>query len=284
MPLPHDTPQVSVIIVNYRTRAHLEKCLPALAACMLSIEVIIVDNDGSAAGLDTAYPTVRVLPQPENSWFCGGNNIGIAAARGQYVLLLNPDTIPQPGALESLVTFMNAHPDYRGATVQLRYPDGRIQRTCSRIPTYSALLLNHTPLGVLLSGWRRRVNAHQWYEDWTRDSARDVEVLPGSCLLMRRADVWLNTDLRLYFPEDDLAQRYHGQKFRFLADSCILHDEKSVTQSWQATQIYFRDLLRYTRQHHGGLAWALLTLLSRPLLWGMALRRYVTTNTSTVRG
>ena len=265
--------KLSVIIVNYRTRVHLDKCLPALAGCTLPHEVIIVDNDGSAAGLDAAYPFVTVLPQAENRWFCGGNNIGLAAARGEYVLLLNPDTIAQPGALETLVAFMEQHPAFRGATLQLRYPDGRIQPTCSRVPTYAYLLLNHTPLGWLLRGWRNRMNARHWYGEWGRDTSRDVEVLPGSCLLMRRGDLWLNASLRLYFPEDDLARRYAGEKFRFLADTFIIHDEKSVTQSWLATQVYFRDLLVYTRQHHGLLAWALLAVLSRPLLWGMALKR-----------
>src|SRR5690606_18458156 len=115
-------------------------------------------------------------------------------------LLLNPDTIAQPGALETLIAFMEQHPAYRGVTLQLRYPDGRIQQTCSRVPTYAYLLLNHTPLGWLLRGWRNRMNARHWYGEWARHTSRDVEVLPGSCLLMRRGDLWLNDDLRLYFP------------------------------------------------------------------------------------
>lgn len=266
--------RLSVVIVNYQTRAHLEKCLPALNASPLRPEVIVVDNDGSAAGLESTG--ARVLAQPVNRWFCGGNNAGIDAAQGDYVLLLNPDTIPQPGALEALVAFMDSHPDYAGATIQLRYPDGRIQRTCSRRPTYAYLLLNHTPLGWLLRGWRDSLNARHWYAGWERDTERDVEVLPGSCLLMRRADLRLADSLLLYFPEDDLARRFAGAKFRFLAGAYIIHDEKAVTQSWLATQVYFRDLLVYTRRHHGRAAWALLWLLSRPLLWGMALKRRYT--------
>ncbi|MBZ0293871.1 MAG: hypothetical protein K8L99_15000, partial [Anaerolineae bacterium] len=192
-----------------------------------------------------------------------------------YVLLLNPDTRPQPGALALLVGFLDANPDYAGATIQLRYPDGKIQQTCSRIPTFSYLLANHTPLGWLRPGWRARLNAHQWYADWARDSDRDVEVLPGSCLLMRRDDLRLNADLRLYFPEDDLAQRYKGAKFRFLSGGYIIHDEKSVTRSWVATRTYFRDLLVYARRDYGWGGWLLLMLGSRPLLWGMALKARV---------
>lgn len=259
-----------MVIVNYRTRAHLERCLPALAADPLLPEVIVVDNDGSAAGLD--FPRTRILPQPVNRWFCDGNNIGIDAARGHYVLLLNPDTIPQSGALAALVDFMDTHPDYTGATIQLRYPDGRIQRTCSRIPTYAALLANHTPLGWLHPRWRARLNAQQWYAGWGRDTDRDVEVLPGSCLLMRRADLRLNDDLLLYFPEDDLARRFAGARFRFLAAAHILHDEKAVTRTGLAAQVYFRDMHIYTRRHHGrGRAW-LLALLAWPLRAAIGLK------------
>ncbi len=148
---------------------------------------------------------------------------------------------------------MQTQPEYRGATMQMRYPDDRLQRTCARRSSYMALLLNHTPLGLLLRGWRERVNTRLWYGDWARDSDRDVEVMPGSCLLMRRADLRLDESLRLYFPEDDLAQRFAGGRFRFLSGSYITHHEKAVTQHWGATRIYYRDLLIYTRKHHGSM-------------------------------
>jgi GT2 family glycosyltransferase len=160
-------------------------------------------------------------------------------------------------------------------TLQLRYPDGTIQRTCSRVPTYAYLLMNHTPLGLLLRGWRDRVNAHHFYADWDRSSERDIEVMPGSCLMMRREDSQIDDNLLLYFPEDDLGQRNKGGKFRFLADTYITHHEKSVTQTWLATRIYYRDLLIYTRKHHGAVRAGLLWLLSRPLLWGMSLKRWM---------
>ena len=264
--------KLSAVIVNFNTQDYLRTCLSALRASTLTPEIIVVDNDGSAAPLAAEFPEIVYLSQPENRWFCGGNKIGIAVAQGDYVLLLNPDTAPQPDALAVMVAFLDSHPDYRGVTLQLRYPDGSIQRTCSRVPTYTALVLNHTPLGILFSGWRQRVNAPQWYAGWERDTARDVEVMPGSCLMMRRADLHIDDSLLLYFPEDDLARRYHGDKFRFLASTTITHHEKSVTRSWRATQIYYRDMLVYTRKHHGTFRAGLLWLLSRPLYWAMALK------------
>jgi len=261
--------ELSVVIVNYRSAEYLRACLTALAASTLQPEIIVVDNDGSAAAVADDFPQVVYLPQSENRWFCAGNNIGIDAAQGDYVLLLNPDTEPQPDALATLVAFMQANPSYRGATLQLRYPDGLIQRTCSQVANYTGLLLNHTPLGLLLRGWRDRVNTQQWYGDWGRDSDRDVAVMPGSCLLMRRGDLRLDHSLRLYFPEDDLTQRYAEAQFRFLTGSYITHHEKAVTRTWTASRTYYRDLLIYTRKHHGRWRTALLWLLSRPLLAAM---------------
>ncbi len=147
---------LSIIIVSYNTRDDLRACLESLQVVQPAPEIIVVDNassDGSADMVRAEFPHVRLLAQARNTWFCGGNNIGIQAATGDYILLLNPDTIVQPGALERLTAFLDSHPDYTGATAQLRYPDGSIQRTCSHIPTYAYLLLEHTPLGWLLPRW-----------------------------------------------------------------------------------------------------------------------------------
>ncbi len=269
--------KLSVVVVNYNTRDLLRDCLQSLINSTLQAEVIVVDNassDGSTAMVADEFPSVKLLAQPMNTWFCGGNNIGLAAACGKYVLLLNPDTVVQPDALAKLVTFMEEAPGYAGVTAQLRYPDDSIQRTCSRIPSYAYLLVMHTPLKWLLPAYTARLQAHHWYadEDFGRDVSRDVAVLPGSCLLMRRRDIQLDSQLLLYFPEDDLAQRFANRKFRFLAEAQITHREKSSTRSWLATRIYFRDMLVYTRKHHGMWRTALLWALTRPLWVGMWLK------------
>lgn len=266
---------LSVVIVHYNTPDDLRRCLESLVATELDLEVIVVENDTSAAPLHAVFPVVRWLPQTENRWFCGGNNIGITAATRPYVLLLNPDTVVNRAALTALLDFITTHDDYAGATVQMRYPDGQIQRTGSRIPTPAYLLAANTPLGVLWRGWRSRLQARHWYADWDRTTSRDIEVLPGSCLLMRRADLWLDDNLRLYFPEDDLAQRFRGARFRYLAEVSIIHREKAATQSWLATQVYFRDLRVYARKHHGAAFGGLLGLLAGMLLAAMALKRRI---------
>jgi GT2 family glycosyltransferase len=267
---------LSIVIVNYNTREDVRLCLNALRGSAYPAEVIVVDNassDGSAAMIRAEFPEVKLLTPNHNLWYCGGNNLGIRASSGEYVLLLNPDTIPQPDALAIMMDFLTTHPDYAGVTIQLRYPDGSLQLTCSARRRYAHLLLEHSALGWLLPGLRRRLHAEHIYADWDRTTERDVEAVPGSCTLMRRADVLLDDRLLLYFPEDDLAERFAGRKWRFLTGSHIIHREKSVTRTWLASRIYFRDMLAFSAKYFGRPRTALLWLLTRPLLWAMALKR-----------
>jgi len=268
-------PELSVIIVSYNTRDLLRNCLLSLHASVgLSLEIIVVDNassDGSAAMVRDEFPEARLLAQSTNAWYCGGNNIGLRAANAEYALLLNPDTEVAPDALALMLSFLREHPGYTGVTAQLRYPDGQIQPTCARIPTYQNLLLTYTPLGFLLPTLKHSLQAHATYADWDRSSDRDVEAIPGACTMMRREDARLDDDLLLYFPEETLARR-HAKPMRFLAAAQVTHHEKSSTLNWLATRVYFRDLLVYCRKHHGAPRALLLWLLSRPVYWLMWFR------------
>ncbi|MCY4144934.1 MAG: glycosyltransferase family 2 protein [Chloroflexi bacterium] len=266
---------LSIIIVSYNTRELLRNCLRSLRDSQgLVLEIIVVDNassDGSADMVRADFPHVRLRAQTVNSWFCGGNNIGSAVARSDYVLLLNPDTEVSPDALPQMLRFLRENAGYSGVTAQLVYPNGAIQQTCARIPRFENLLLDYTLLGWLLPRRKKRRHAELVYADWDRASDRDVEAIPGSCTLLRRADAQLDADLLLYFPEEDLARRLGGQ-MRYLAAARIVHHEKSSTRNWLATRIFFRDMLVYARKHHRLLRMLLLWLLSRPLYWAMWLK------------
>ncbi len=268
-------PELSVIIVSYNTRDLLRNCLRSLRASQgVDLEIIVVDNasaDGSAAMVRDEFPEARLLAQSANSWYCGGNNIGLEAARADHALLLNPDTEIAGDAPARLLRFARSHPEYVGVTAQLVYPHGAIQPTCAALPRYLDLLLNYSALKFLLPARSQRSQAAMTYADWDRRSDRDVAAIPGACTLMRRDDARLDEDLLLYFPEEDLARR-HRRKMRFLASARVLHHEKSSTRNWLATRIFFRDLLVYCRKHHGGPRMLLLWLLSRPLYWLMWLK------------
>ena len=268
-------PDLSVVIVSYNTRDLLRNCLASLRASVgLELEIIVVDNassDGSAEMARAEFPEARVLAQTLNTWYCGGNNIGIDAASADTVLLLNPDTEVAPDALALMYRFLLDNPDYVGVTAQLVYPNGEVQQTCARIPDFRHLLFVYSALGYLLPTLKREHHSDVTYGDWDRRGDRDVEAIPGACTMMRREDIRLDDDLLLYFPEEALARR-HQKPMRFLAAARIKHHEKSSTRSWLATSIFFRDLLVYCRVHHGNSRMLLLWLLSRPVYWLMWLK------------
>ncbi len=155
--------------------------------------------------------------------------------------------------------------------------DGSILRICSQVPQYLDLLLGYTFLGAIMTAWRDRRRARMWYAGWARDTTRAVEVIPGSCFLAPR-DLWarlggFDTRLKLYFPEDDLCQRIlaAGREIHFTAEAVLRHEEHASTRQVQrlSSQVYFDDLIAFTRKWHGGLAALLLALLVIPTRSGM---------------
>lgn len=117
-------PRVTVVIVTFEGRRHLERCLPALkATCRDDVELIVVDNgssDGTCRWLASAFPEVRVLALPRNLGFGEANRRGIVAARAPYVTLLNNDTVVEPGWLDALLGPLERDPDVAASCAVLR--------------------------------------------------------------------------------------------------------------------------------------------------------------------
>ena len=112
--------KLSVIIVSYNVRRFVEQCLESVqtASKDLETEVFVVDNDSSddtVEVLNDNYPWVRLIANHENLGFSKANNIAIRQSKGEYVLLLNPDTIVAEPTLKAVVSFMDAHPEAGGA-------------------------------------------------------------------------------------------------------------------------------------------------------------------------
>ena len=274
-PMP---PDLSIVIVNYNTCDYLRACLTSIDAQKgdLQVEVVVVDNasqDGSAAMLRAEFPRVRLIEPGVNTWFTGGNNLGVSHAQGEYALLLNSDTLIQPNMLQTMIAYLHAHPKVAALTCQQRTLDGTaVHRICSRVPAYLDFLLGYTFLGVIFARLRDRRRTAMWYSGWGRDTTRPVEVIPGSCILASRALLSrfgpFDERLKLYFPEDDLCKRIlaGGGEIHFLAEAVLLHEEHASTRQAQrlASSIYFDDLIAFARKWHGAFAALLLALLVIP--------------------
>ncbi len=269
-------PDLSIVIVNYNTREPLRRCLYSIQQQRgdLDIQVIVVDNgsrDDSPAMVRQTMPEAVLVEPGRNTWFSGGNNLGVEFATADYILVLNPDTLIQPNMLQTMLAYMKAHPKVGALTCQMRFPDGKLQSTCSRLPRYLDLLLGYTFLGIIFALWRDHRRADMWYSDWDRSSSRAVEVIPDSCMLLpahlgRQIDMY-DEQLKLYFTEDDICKRIIGVgcEIHFVADALVLHEEHASVSQVQrlASQVYFDDLIAFSRKYYGGLA----TLFLQTLMW-----------------
>ncbi len=114
--MPARSPRVTVTIPNWNGLAHLAECLDALAVQSMSdYEIVVVDNastDGSVAWIREHHPSTRVLQLPDNGGFSKAVNAGVLSSHGEYIALLNNDTVADPEWLEALVTALDTHPTY----------------------------------------------------------------------------------------------------------------------------------------------------------------------------
>jgi GT2 family glycosyltransferase len=276
---------LSIIIVSWNVRELLRGCLSSLHACpelqlipgadaparsgdALTAEILVVDNasaDGSADMVAGSFPDVRLICNRENRGFTGGNNQGLALARGDCVLLLNPDTITPPGALRSMVRALHALPGTAVLGPELRYADGSLQSSRRRFPTLAMAMAESTPLS-----WHLPERLNRWSRAYHMDdiplpaagSTQPVDWLVGAALLMRRdalAQVGgFDVGYFMYSEEMDWCRRAAdaGWQRVFLAGVSITHYEgKSSEQVVAERHIRFQtSKVRYFRKFHGALA------------------------------
>ena len=182
--------RVSIIIVNWRTPRLLAACLDSLLldSRHAQFEFIVVDNhsgDGSVEMLAQMYPFVHVIANSENLGFSKACNQAIPQARGQYILLLNPDTVVAAGSVSALADCMDADGACGAAGPKVLNPDGTLQLACRRsFPDPAAAFFRITYLSRLFPRHRSLARYNLTYAD--PDSALEVDALSGSCMMVRR--------------------------------------------------------------------------------------------------
>ncbi|MER3413283.1 MAG: glycosyl transferase family 2 [Armatimonadota bacterium] len=181
---------LSIVIVNWNTKALLEKCLASLQqhAPAESFEVIVVDNaseDGSAAMVRSRFPQVRLLTERANHGYAAGNNIGIRAALGDAILLLNPDTEFIDDSLQRSVDILRSMPTVGVLAARLVSPDGSTQSSLRSFPRPLPVLFDLLGFARLFP--RSRFFAKYRYRFFDYDSPAEVEQPMGTFLLSRRA-------------------------------------------------------------------------------------------------
>lgn len=225
-------PDLSIIILNYKTRGLLKECLRAirLAHPAISTEIIVVDNasgDGAPEMVRREFSEVRVIESARNLGYAGGNNLGLRAATGRHLMVMNPDIIVFPQSLETLVRFLDEHPDVGLVGPRLANPDGSLQHSCYRFHTPWTPVLRRTPLGSL--PWARRALRSFLMEDEDHTRTLDVDWLLGGAIVARREAVeqvgLLDERFFLYFDDVDWSRRFWkaGRRVVYVPNAYMVH-------------------------------------------------------------
>src|SRR5258708_4463921 len=188
---------------------------------------------------------------------------------------MNPDMVVEGQTLAQLVQQMDADPSIGAATTTMHFPDGTLQRNGSRFVTFGYLLLQYTFLGKVLPERFDAARNWLWYADWDRTTSRQIDVLPGSCIIASR-EMWaavsgFDARMLMYFSDDYLSRAVQrlGKQTMYLVSDGIIHYEgassrKAQTMTARTLRLYLRDLLVYTRLVFGRPAQIVLAILLIP--------------------
>lgn len=266
------------MIVNWNTRQDLLHCLASVMANppTCPFEILVFDNassDGSVDAVATQYPHVRLVASPENLGFARANNRVAALAHGEYWLLLNPDTVVYPDAIDKLLHHIGERPRVAAVGPRLLNSDGSYQLSIWRQPTLfrewwrlfhldSIIPLSEYPSSTLNSNLVQR-----------------VDVLHGACFLVRRETVQnmalFDEDYFVYSEEIDLCDRlaHAGWELHWVPEAVVIHKGgQSTRQVADAMFIeLYRNKTKFFRKRRG----RLVAKLYKLILLQAALARYL---------
>lgn len=216
---------VSVVIVNWNTRAFLLDVIDSLRATThaTSLEVIVVDNashDGSVEALAEHHPDVRLIVNPDNYGFARANNIGFDVAGGDAYCLINTDVIALDGVIDTLWEYLRDHPRVGAVGPKTLDRDGRIRLNVRRFPSLRNALGDHLRLKRALPA----IFPGRSLPLASFESTHSAEVLSGCFLMVRReavADVGpLDGGFFFYGEDTDWARRFHDAGW-----DCVYHPQ-----------------------------------------------------------
>jgi GT2 family glycosyltransferase len=250
---------LSVIIVNWKVRQLLERCLDSVFSHLegREFEVIVIDNasdDGSLEMVRQKFPQARLIVNSENRGFAKACNQGIAISRGKHLFFLNPDSELTPGTFERIVDFMESHPDVGIGGCYLYYPDGRSQISFYRFTTLTNALGRAWLLHFLLP--RNRLTA-PFFSDYV-SSQRPPERVCGGAMVVRREVVeqvgGFDESFFLYSEDEDLCRRAAGKGWGIasIPHTRVIHhhDQSGKKNVRQAMYSSYRSQFLLYRKYH----------------------------------
>jgi len=253
--------KLSVIIVNYNVRFFLEQCLHSVqeASKGIDIEVFVVDNnsvDGSCSMVKEKFPDTTLIENKKNTGFSYANNQALKLAKGEYVLLLNPDTVVDEDTFKKVITFMDDHPEAGSLGVKMIDGAGRFLPESKRaLPTPGVAFYKIFGLSSLFPGSRKFGRYHLGYLD--KDKISEVDILSGAFMLIRRSVLekagLLDEEFFMYGEDIDLSYRIiqAGYKNYYFPETTIIHYKGESTKkgSINYVRMFYNAMIIFAKKH-----------------------------------
>ena len=253
--------KLSVIIVNYNVEYFLEQCINSARTALskTSGEIILVDNnsiDGSVELVKSKFPEIQLIENKENTGFSKANNQAMRIAKGEYVLLLNPDTVVEEDTFIKCIEFMDQHPDAGGLGVKMIDGKGRFLPESKRgLPTPWVAFYKIFGISSLFKKSKKFGRYHLSYLDMNK--VHEVEILSGAYMLMRKEALdkvgLLDEDFFMYGEDIDLSYRIikGGYKNYYFPETSIIHykGESTKKSSVNYVFVFYRAMIIFAKKH-----------------------------------
>ena len=275
--------KLSVIIVSYKVKYYLEQCILAAMKATEGIEaeIYVVDNhsdDGSVEYISERFPGVNLISCNHNLGFSRANNIAIRQSSGEYVLLLNPDTIVGEHTISDVLSFMDSHPKAGGAGVRMLNADGSAARESRRgVPTVATAFYKMSGLCSCYPKSRRFGRYYMGYLSW--DKPERIEIISGAFCMLRRSALdrvgLLDEDFFMYGEDVDLSYRLlKGGYENWYVPAAMLHykGESAHKSSFRYVHVFYNAMLIFFRKHYGNMA----AVISLPIKLAVVFKATVT--------
>jgi N-acetylglucosaminyl-diphospho-decaprenol L-rhamnosyltransferase len=252
-----DRDSLAIIIVTYNSAQEIDACLESLVGhtSPFPTSITVVDNaspDGTAAHVRKGWPSVQVIDSGGNLGFAKANNIGIRATTSDYVLLLNPDTVAPPGAVQTLVRGLASHPDAAIAGARLLSERGFPELS------WGAPITPWRELTTMIFSrlYLRKVRLLVRHMDKLSRIGREVAWVSGACMVIRRPDldaVGLLDERYFMYNEDVdlcLAMQQRGRRVLYIAGAEVLHHRgKSAARNPEMERLRQQSHVAYYEKH-----------------------------------
>ena len=253
--------KLSIVIVNYNVRSYLEQCLHTVQEALKGLdgEVFVVDNqstDGSVEMVRELFPSVTLIANQDNVGFSRANNQAIRLAKGEYVLLLNPDTVVGEDVFHKVVAFMDEHPKCGGLGVKMVDGTGRFLPESKRgLPTPQVAFFKIIGLTRLFP--KSRIFGRYHLGHLPENEAAPIEILSGACMFLRKKTLdevgLLDESFFMYGEDIDLSYRITlgGYENWYLPDARIIHykGESTKKSSVNYVFVFYNAMAIFAKKH-----------------------------------